>query len=569
MTGGARAVTALCVRALAAATPARFVLLGRTELDTEPQWAAGVDDAQLKAAAIAALSRNGVRRSLREIDRAHENLLAQREVRRTLAALGDRADYVCADVTDAQSVSAALAGYRTRVTGVVHGAGALADALLPDKTADQIDRVLRVKLNGLRHVLDALDLCALRHMVLFTSVAGLLGNPAQADYAVANEALCRFAAGWKHEHPGAHVTAIDWGAWRGGMVTRDLAELFAERGVPLLDPATGTRAFVEQFTRPHVPDVRVLIGESKALGCTQARPSAAFTARRDITQIAADPVIQAHTIGAHPVLPSTFGLGWLVNVVERAHPGLCVVRALDFQVHKGIVFDGTAHGACRIVVEPGARDGDEFTVRAAVGGENAAGRPVPHYAVTVVLAPGPARAPAVEVPPVTDGAEDALEWYRDATLFHGPPLQGIRQVLERSFTRMALLCRLADADVSGRAYHGRLHSPVLADLLLQALGVLGGNLLGRPCLPLGIGRAEWFARLPDDEPFIVVAEAGGAQADDQFTGTATATTVHGRVLQRFADVDFVATPGMAGKFQRSVRESSVRESSVRGKGAQP
>ncbi|MFD7134472.1 SDR family NAD(P)-dependent oxidoreductase [Streptomyces sp. NPDC059894] len=554
VTGGARAVTARCVRALADATAARFVLLGRTEPGTEPEWAAGVADARLKDAAIAALSADGVRRSPREIDRICADLLARREVGQTLAALGDRADYVRADVTDAASVAAALAGHRARVTGVVHGAGALADALLPDKTADQIEHVLRVKLDGLRNVLDALDPSALRHLVLFTSVAGLLGNPGQADYAVANEALCRFAAGWKHEHPAAHVTAIDWGAWRGGMVTPDLADLFAERGVPLLDPEAGTRAFVEQFTRPHRSDVRVLIGESRTLGGTRVGPPAAFTARRDITAVAADPVLRAHTIGAHPVLPSTFGLGWLVNVVERANPGLYVTGARDFQVHKGIVFDGSAPGAHRIVVEPGAGEGAQSTVRAAVSGANADGRPVPHYAVTLVLATEPAPAPVIDVPPVVDGPEDALEWYRDATMFHGPPLQGLRQVLERTSTRLTLRCRLADADVSGRAFHGLLHGPVLADLLLQALGVLGGELLGRPCLPLGIGRAEWFAPLPDDEPFLIVAEAAdGAGAGDQFTGTATATTLDGRVLQRFADADFVATAGMAGKFRRSVR----------------
>jgi len=449
-------------------------------------------------------------------------------------------------------VHAALAGCRARVTGLVHGAGVLADALLPDKTPSQIERVFRAKLDGLRNVLDALDCSALRHLVLFTSVAGLLGNPGQADYAVANEALCRFAAGWKHEHPGTHVTALDWCAWRGGMVTPELGALFAERGVRLLEPAVGARAFVEQFARPRFADVRVLIGEDTALGGTRMAPPAAFTACRDIADIAVDPVIQAHRIGAHPVLPATFGLGWLVNVVERACPGLCAVRALDFHVHKGIVFDDTQHHAYRVTVDRAEEDGDELRVQAAVHGENAAGQPMPHYAVTLVLAPAPKEAPAIEVPRVAEGPEDALEFYHEATQFHGPRLQGMRQVLERSATRLVLLCQLADADVADRAYHGRLHSPVLADLLLQGPPVLGRYLLGGACLPLGIGRVEWFAALPDDQPFLLVVD-NVRQANGYLTATATAATPRGRVLQRFADVSVVSTADMTDKFRESVR----------------
>jgi hypothetical protein len=114
---------------------------------------------------------------------------------------------------------------------------------------------------------------------------------------------------------------------------------------------------------------------------------------------------------------------------------------------------------------------------------------------------------------------------------------------------MVLSCRLADADRTGRAYHGRLHSPALADVLLQGLGVLGGDVLGRPCLPLGIGRAEWFAALPEDKPFLLVVH-GAAKSGDQFSGTVTAAAADGRVLQRFAEVDFVSTTDLEGKFLR-------------------
>jgi NAD(P)-dependent dehydrogenase (short-subunit alcohol dehydrogenase family)/acyl carrier protein len=553
VTGGARGVTAECVRALAEHAPARFLLLGRTELEPEPEWAAGVADADLQPAVIAGLAADGARPTPREVRRVHGSLLAQREIRATLGALGDRGEYLAVDTTDRAAVQAALESHRDRITGVVHGAGVLADALLPEKTPEQIARVLAPKLDGLRHVLDALDGAALRHLVLFTSVAGLLGNPGQADYAAANEALCRFAAGWRYAHPEARVTAIDWGAWDAGMVTPELRELFTARGIPLLDPRVGARAFVGEFAGPPTPEVCVLVGENTALGGSRPSVVPAFAAHRDITGIDADEVIQAHRIGEHPVLPATFGLGWLVGVVERAHPGLRVVRALDFQVHKGIVFDGTPHDGLRVQAEAEAADGDEVLVRAAVRSQSAAGALVSHYAGTFVLAPEPPKAPVIDVPPVTEGPEDGLEIYREATQFHAPRLQGMRRVLDRSADRMALLCRLADADVAGGAYAGRLHSPVLADVLLQGPPVLGKELLGGACLPLGIGRAEWYAPLPDDEPFVLVLDdarrtAGGVMV------TATAATSDGRVLCRFADVTVVSTRDMTDKFRESVRQ---------------
>ena len=552
VTGGARGVTAECVRALAAHAPARFLLLGRTGLEPEPSWAAGVADADLQPAVIAGLAADGARPIPREVRRVHGSLLAQREIRATLAALGDRGEYVAVDTTDRAAVQVALAGHRDRITGVVHGAGVLADALLPDKTPEQIARVLAPKLDGLRHVLDALDGAALRHLVLFTSVAGLLGNPGQADYAAANEALCRFAAGWRHAHPGARVTAIDWGAWDAGMVTPELRELFTARGIPLLDPRVGARAFVGEFAGPPTSEVCVLVGENTALGGGRPALAPAFSAHRDITGIDADEVIQAHRIGEHAVLPATFGLGWLVGVAERAHPGLRVVRALDFQVHKGIVFDGTRHDGFRVQAEAEEGHGDEVIVRAAVRSRSSAGALVSHYAGTFLLAPEPPEAPVIDVPPVTEGPEDGPDIYREATQFHAPRLQGMRRVLDRSADRMVLLCRLADADVAGGAYAGRLHSPVLADVLLQGPPVLGKELLGGACLPLGIGRAEWYAPLPDDEPFVLVLDEA-RQAAGGVTVNATAATADGRVLCRFADVTVVSTPDMADKFQESVR----------------
>ncbi|MFD2419703.1 SDR family NAD(P)-dependent oxidoreductase [Amycolatopsis pigmentata] len=545
VSGGARGVTALCVRALADHTSAEFVLLGRTELAAEPEWAWGVQDGDLKAAVIA----NTPRPVPREVERRYRELLAQREIRATLGALGTRARYLTVDVTDETAVRAALADVAHRVTGFVHGAGVLADALLPDKTAEQIERVFAAKLGGAAAVLAALEKAPLRHLVFFTSVAGLLGNSGQADYATANEALCRLAASLRTRHPGTQVTAIDWGAWAGGMVTPELRELFAARGVPLLDPEVGARAFVQQFTEAHQDETCVLVGADVSLSSASRSGGSAFTARRDLAGLSEQPVIQAHRIGAHAVLPATFGLGWLIHVLERAHPGLTVVEVHDYQVHKGIVFDDRLPTGLRAEVEAGAPDGERVRLRAAIRSDSGGALPVSHYAATFVLAPQPDKAPRTALPEFGEG-QDAAEIYRQAIQFHGPRLQGMRRILERSDGRLVLECRIDDEPRG--AFHGRLHSPVLADLLLQGPPVLGKEILGGACLPLGVGRAEYFAPLPDGEAFVLVLDDVHGSAA-QVTVTATACDRDGLVRQRFTGVTVVSTPDMTEKFRESVR----------------
>src|SRR5262249_886173 len=147
---------------------------------------------------------------------------------------------------------------------------------------------------------------------------------------------------------------------------------------------------------------------------------------------------------------------------------------------------------------------------------------------------------------------DALQHYNEARLFHGPPLQGLRRLLEQSPLHAVLQCRLADANVADRAYHGRLHSPVLADVMLQGAAGLCKVLVDEGALPLGFGRVEWFAPLPDDEPFILVMD-DLRQRDVTITVTVTALSPDGRVLQRFADVVLVSTSGMNELYREAVR----------------
>ncbi|HEX8646186.1 MAG TPA: SDR family NAD(P)-dependent oxidoreductase [Thermoleophilaceae bacterium] len=148
------------------------------------------------------------------------------------------------DAADRDALAAAIEGHR--LTAVVHTAGVLDDATIETLTPEQVERVMRPKLDAAQH-LDELtrdhDLAA---FVLFSSLAGLLGGPGQGNYTAANAALDAIAQRRRAE--GLPATSLAWGAWAdtSGMTASlgegDLARL-ARLGITPLDAETGLALF--------------------------------------------------------------------------------------------------------------------------------------------------------------------------------------------------------------------------------------------------------------------------------------------------------------------------------------
>ncbi|WP_407841814.1 SDR family NAD(P)-dependent oxidoreductase [Streptomyces stoeckheimensis] len=266
LTGGARGITARTALALATATGCHVELMGRT-----PQPAAEADEfahATDRVALRAALIATGLRTPA-EIEAAASRILAEREVRATLAALATVAasvGYHCADVTDEQAVRAVVAAVRARhgrLDGIVHGAGTLSDGLLRDKQPAAFAEVFSTKVAGARHLAAAAAehgaAPAPRFLALFGSVAGVYGNRGQTDYAAANDALDGLAHLWAENFPG-RVLSVDWGPWAaeaGGMVSPELARAYTRRGIPLIAPGEGGAAFLAELA--HGTDVQVVL----------------------------------------------------------------------------------------------------------------------------------------------------------------------------------------------------------------------------------------------------------------------------------------------------------------------
>ncbi len=267
VSGGARGVTASAIVALARASHPRLALLGRTPLVDESAATAGATtDAEIKQALLVAAQSAGTKVTPQELGARALEIVAVREIRATLRAIeeaGARVRYYAADVLDAPALAAVLKDVRATfgpVTGLIHGAGVLADKKIADKTVAQFRRVFETKVLGLRALLDATESDPLDTIVLFSSVAARTGNFGQCDYAMANEILNKVAAAESRTRGACRVRAIGWGPWAGGMVTPALEKHFRERGVPVIQRPQGVRHFVAELSHAAPNECEVVVG---------------------------------------------------------------------------------------------------------------------------------------------------------------------------------------------------------------------------------------------------------------------------------------------------------------------
>ncbi|CAM5690041.1 Thioester reductase-like protein OS=Streptomyces albaduncus OX=68172 GN=FHS32_006086 PE=4 SV=1 [Streptomyces griseoloalbus] len=163
-----------------------------------------------------------------------------------LSALGARVRVAACDVTDRGALAALLDGLR--IGAVVHTAGAVDDGILPSLTAERLSRVLRPKVDAAVHLHELVRENGVERFVLYSSAAGIMGGPGQANYAAANTFLDAFAHHLRSR--GVPATSIAWGLWAeasglSGSATGDLRPtalrgtrpLRSEQGLGLFDAA--------------------------------------------------------------------------------------------------------------------------------------------------------------------------------------------------------------------------------------------------------------------------------------------------------------------------------------------
>lgn len=183
------------------------------------------------------------------------------------AQAGSGIERFACDVTRLEDVLRLVKGARDHgtVTGIIHAAGVIDDVLSVNLTADRARRVLAPKIDGARHIVEALERDealrkSLEHVVFLSSSSAWLGNAGQVHYAAANagmEALVERVVG-----PDVTARSVTFGPWEEtGMTVGMDAGVWSAAGIRPLSPRDAVDALLsilgaeERAIHPVVIDI--------------------------------------------------------------------------------------------------------------------------------------------------------------------------------------------------------------------------------------------------------------------------------------------------------------------------
>jgi acyl transferase domain-containing protein/pimeloyl-ACP methyl ester carboxylesterase/acyl carrier protein len=194
-----------------------------------------------------------------------------------LQAVGARIEYRQVDITQKEDVckliQSILADFSS-LNGIIHGAGVIRDNFILKKTREELQGVLGPKVGGLVNLDEASKDLSLDFLILFSSVAGIAGNPGQADYATANTFMDAYAkyrnALVASKQRQGRTLSINWPLWKdGGMHVDEATEktMLGKAGTIPLRTSSGIRAFYQSLASGRE---QVLVMEGKSAQMKQS-----------------------------------------------------------------------------------------------------------------------------------------------------------------------------------------------------------------------------------------------------------------------------------------------------------
>ena len=494
VSGGARGVTAECVKVLARYLRPTLVLLGRSPLpqQEDPELASARDETALKNALFHQATNRGERLTPTQLNAQTKAILANREVRQTLdevRRLGSQVEYISVDVRDSQAVADVLDAVRAKhgpIAAVIHAAGVLADRKITDKTRAQFDSVFDTKVYGLINLLQATRGDDLRFIGFFSSVTARFGRPGQSDYAIANEIMNKAARLEASLRPQTRVVAIGWGPWDGGMVNDGLRREFAKIGAELIPRDQGALALADELIYGALSENEIIMGTGFDL------PSEPDLSGRDFVFPCSGltlPMLNDHAFGGRAILPLAFIQEYFCQAATQRYPRLSFLGVDNIQVTKPVpVQDGQE---VTVTCEPAIVAGSQLQVPVSlqVGSTT-------YSTATVLMAPVPelnnyqARPEFPEGKPEFD-SDGAYKRF----LFHGRSFQCIANIDGTSAREIAVTANSALPADAG--FTTCITAPMLSDCALQLGLIWSGWQQDCPSLPLSAERyRQYTAEFP-------------------------------------------------------------------------
>ncbi|HET8846573.1 MAG TPA: type I polyketide synthase, partial [Ktedonobacteraceae bacterium] len=166
-----------------------------------------------------------------------------------------RVVYRQVDISDEQAVIDLVQGVSQEfghINGIIHSAGVIRDSFIIKKSQEQLLEVLAPKVRGLVNLDLASRELDLDFLVCFSSLAGVLGNTGQADYALANAFMDAYTH-YRNElvarqQRRGQTLSINWPLWRDGglRVDGETEAMIRQRmGMVGMQQSNGIKAFYQ------------------------------------------------------------------------------------------------------------------------------------------------------------------------------------------------------------------------------------------------------------------------------------------------------------------------------------
>lgn len=194
-----------------------------------------------------------------------------------LVSYGSEVSYLSVDITNEVNLKSILEQAKSRFTsinGVLHCAGVLHDSFIFKKTDDAMIKVTAPKINGTINLDQLTKDEPLDFFVMFSSLAAIIGNLGQGDYAYANGFMDMYA---QHrdklrmlKQRNGQSISINWPLWAEGGMQVDQATLdwmANDMGTTPLGTDAGIKAFLDALDN-NLKQLIVVAGDKNKLNRT-------------------------------------------------------------------------------------------------------------------------------------------------------------------------------------------------------------------------------------------------------------------------------------------------------------